>query len=1144
MNLFKPFVLLALLASFTLLNKVNAAALLRDNNDTIKTVHGNETVLKVLYANGKFKEIIRLKNELKHGKQEVFNSNGILLSEINYKQGLLCGAYNIYSNDGSIIEKKSFGCNPSKNKSWLEGKYLEYSGKNLITKGAYKDSLKEGKWQQYHNNGVIKSEQNYKQGQAVGEQKFYNNKGSLQYKNNLIEITEKGKKTTVKHGKFVAYHQTGQVSQEGNYEYDKKTGLWREYNQNGNLYKETFYKNGKVHGTNNSYTNTGALETKSEFYEEIEIDGKKLRNVFHGVRERYKGNGKIDSREYYDYGKKTGTWESYHANGNLRESNTYKHNLQTGKSIAYDEEGNKIYDVSYEIIKGDTSDISVKTGTELRWQKKVLVFETSYKNGKENALRKSYYPSDKLAQTQNIVDDLLQGESTEYYENGNIKSKRNYSSFITVSKEKKYNQVGWIWQYDEAGKITSKLFYDSLGNRVVHYSYHNGKLNQLFIDKVLELNYFPNGKLMSEKIISTTSMMPFARYYYMNGNIRKIGFQHAENQIYNTLHFKSDGTFNFASSSFYQKPDTLLPPQYLISSVSDAAGGELKANKFYADTIKNGTYTVFFNNGKVYAKMNFVNDLPHGDFVFFHPENGDTLLYAKFNNGLLHGPWLEKFGAKYVWQRGSYCNQKMCGTWVRNQTTGKAYEIRRYNSKTGQSAAITEFYPNGILRNYNDYESGAYESRDDQNNIISRSIVLDEAAKIVQGETYYPKSNQIKSKNIYKNKVQDGMSENYYISGKLQSKMPYINGKRNGTYIEYFENGNLKRKSNWEDDKLEGMGIVVNENGKIDTMYYHNNNLQVKPSAIPCSCIDTTHSINRGGFAPMLDGLLEYDKLQSYFPKYLIPVDSLNYRSIFYTGFQNSNGNSSGFSSLNLMMFKEFAFYLPFNQQIKLVFNPCITKGYVSRMEIGASYGIGNRNYTIVDFYPKKIALEFMKGPVKSNDKNYPNFKAFFETKNVSFQPEKKLSIEYKNQSNNCFVPAKIKDLIRVEVKKGDAFIFERYNSALFEKYQLKMSDAELDLFFGIVVADAAVQFDIYGPKGFESIDANSDFMLLGGEYACGVIKINCTKTENEVYVSNKNQSKFIVPDIRKALENKGFSRINFIYSVAEKQLLFTFYTE
>jgi hypothetical protein len=213
-------------------------------------------------------------------------------------------------------------------------------------------------------------------------------------------------------------------------------------------------------------------------------------------------------------------------------------------------------------------------------------------------------------------------------------------------------------------------------------------------------------------------------------------------------------------------------------------------------------------------------------------------------------------------------------------------------------------------------------------------------------------------------------------------------------------------------------------------------------------------------------------------------------------------------------------------------------------MEVSANYGIGNRNYTNVDFYPKKIALEFMKGPVKSNDKNHDNFKVILDTKNVSFNPEKKLELDIKTPENYCFTPAKIKDIIDINILKGKAYIFEKYNSAVFDRYQLKISEAELDLFFGVVVEKASVNIEIYGPKGYETIEANSDFMMLGGEFACGVIKINCTKNENEVYSTVANKNKFIVTDIREALEKKGFSRINFTYGVAEKQLWFTFYTE
>ena len=1117
----------------------NANAKNQNVADTLKTVSGKKTILKTFYSNGQAKEILKLKNNKKHGTQKKYSNNGVLQSQIIYKNGMLCGEYITYNAEGNIIEKKSYRCN--NNKSWLHGKYIEYAGKVLITKGTYKDSLKDGKWVQYHNNGQIKSECSYKKGQAIGEQIFYSNNGNIQYKNNLIEVTANGKTTSLKHGKFVSYHSNGQIGSEGNYEMDKKSGLWREYTQKGDLYRETFYKDGKVHGINNSYTIDGKIEQKSEFYEDIEINGKKYHHVFHGVKENYKGNGKLDRKEKYYYGKKEGTWESYHANGNVREIGTYKNNLQIGKALAYDEEGNKIFDVNYHIIKKDTLEISVKTGIELRWDKNILVFETNYIDGKEDGTRKSYLKSGKIASIMNFRDDLIQGENIDYYENGNIKTAKNYYSFYAVNNEKKYNTVGWSYNYSETGQLKSKSYFDSTGTVAVHYNYNNGKLLQFSVAKAIEVNYFPNGKVLSEKVVSQYSNMPFARYYYMNGNVRKISFQHAENLLYNTMHFTSNGKLNFVNGSFYNKPDTLLPAQYTISAILAAAHHQFMPHRFYTDSIKNGLYTLNYNNGKLFARMNFKDDLPEGEFVFYHPETNDTMLYAKFKNGYLNGPWLEKFGGKNVWQRGRYCNQKQCGTWTRNQISGKAYEIRGFHPKTGQANSIKEFYPNGNLKSYNQYDIGEYESRDESGYIISRTVALDTLRKINVSENYHPNSNILKSRNFYFNKIQDSISETYYASGKWQSKLTYKNGKRNGTYVEYFENGELKRKSNFEDDKLEGMAIVVTEKG-IDTLYYRNNNLQVKPAILPCACIDTTHSTSRNGFAPMLDHLVDYSTLESYIPKFLVPVDSLNYKSIFYTGFQNSNGRNNGFSSMNLMFFKELALMLPANEQIKLIFNPCITKGYVSRMEISANYGIGNREGTSINFKPKRIALEFLKGPVKSNDVNYKNFKAFFDTKYVEYNDREKLNITLNNSLSNCFVPALLKDMININIEDAKPLIFNPLNQFELNKYNIKLSEQEIESFFGIEASKATLK--IKYDKQKQHIIGKSDFLLLGGQFACGVIKISCIKNNNNTYASKLNTLNFNIDEVKKELNIKGFERLNFEYKETLEELWLTFFIE
>ena len=1111
--------------------------------DTIKNVSGEITEMKVLYNNGKTREIIRLKNSKLHGVQKSFNNKGILLSETEYNDGLLCGISKKYNNEGQLKEKKTYNCNLSKNSSWLDGAYAEYSNNKLISKGNYANNLKEGKWLTYFGNGKPNKIATYKNGLIVGKYREYQSSGKIAVKANYIEINTNGKFESVKHGEYQTFFNNGDVTSEGNYDRGKKTGMWIDYNTNGSLNKETFYKNDKIHGIKNTYTYAGKLELESQYYEEIEIEGKKLTNVYHGAKIIYGDNGMVKSKSFYNYGKKEGNWQTYYNNGKLSEDASYKNNLTVGKKITYDESGLKVLENSYEIIKKDTIEISVKSGPEMRWQKGILVFETAYIKGKEQGARKSYYASGNLLSIQNFEDDMLKGESIEYYENGNIKSIRNYYPNISADNSKKNTDVGYAKFMDEEDKLTSKIYYDSIGNIAARYIYNDNKLSQLIIENILELNYFPNGKLQSEKIVPKSGQPSFARYYYLNGNTRKISFQNAENLKVNTLHFKNDGKLYYTSGSYYNKADTLLASTSTVSTITAAAGYKIKPNNFYTDTIKNGNYVLLYNNGKVYARMGFKDDLPEGDFVFYHPETNDTMIYAHFKNGYLNGSYVEKFGGKNVWKRGSYCNQVRCGKWIENENSGKIYAIKKYNHKTGNSYASDEYYSNGKLKSSNNYQTESYESRDENGNIISKSYFIDTVRKLSVSENYFANTGKLKSKSFYLNKAQDSIAELYYESGKLQSKMPYSFGKRNGTYYEYFENGNLKRKSNYENDKLEGMAILVSDIG-VDTMYYRNNNLKVKPNAIACSCIDTTHSAARVGFAPSLNQLLDYNNLLSYIPNYLTPVDSLNYKSIFYTGFQNSNGYNSGFSAMNLMLFKEFAFKLPADEQIKLIFNPCITKGYISRMNVSASYGAGTRDNYSADFSPKRIALEFLKGPVKSDDINHKHFKAFFNAEGVEFTSKKELKIKSKENAESCFVPALLNNLLHIEVIKGEHYIFKTVYNYSLSRYEIKLSDAELNLFFGIMAKEAVVKLNINTPNGEQILKGNSDFMLLGGNFACGVVKINCVKNNDQTYTATANKINFTEAQIRKTLQEKGFSRINIKYAELSTELTFTFFTE
>ena len=250
------------------------------------------------------------------------------------------------------------------------------------------------------------------------------------------------------------------------------------------------------------------------------------------------------------------------------------------------------------------------------------------------------------------------------------------------------------------------------------------------------------------------------------------------------------------------------------------------------------------------------------------------------------------------------------------------------------------------------------------------------------------------------------------------------------------------------------------------------------------------------------------------------------------------------FCLFNFSVFKEFAFMLPSNEQIKLIFNPCITKGYVSRMQISANYGIGNRAYSSVEFNPKRIALEFLKGPVKSNDANYKNFKAFFDVKYIEYNEEEKLKITTNKPELNCFVPATLNNIIDIDIKKAKPLIFEPLNKFEIEKFTIKLSAQEIESFFGIIANDASITIDYNNDKGKHQIIGKSDYLMLGGQYACGVIQISCTKNNNNAFKSKQNQATFTIDELKKELISKGFERLNFDYKAVNEELWLTFFTQ
>lgn len=167
----------------------------------------------------------------------------------------------------------------------------------------------------YYPNGKIEYEDNYietKDGGKVknGAQKYYYENGQLKSEIHFVNGEFEGF--------FKEYYENGQLKQEGHYRSSKKSGIWKSYRENGQLALEMPYAedgSGFLNGISKTYED-GSLLKESVYKDDRKFEEKS-----------YYKNGQLHTDKYYnETGRSIGTWNDYFENGNLREQHIYDKN--------------------------------------------------------------------------------------------------------------------------------------------------------------------------------------------------------------------------------------------------------------------------------------------------------------------------------------------------------------------------------------------------------------------------------------------------------------------------------------------------------------------------------------------------------------------------------------------------------------------------------------------------------------------------------------------------------------------------------------------------------------------------------------------------------------------------------------------------
>jgi antitoxin component YwqK of YwqJK toxin-antitoxin module len=387
-------------------DKKNGCAITYDSLENVKeeffyidNVLQNEKV--EFYPNGKIKSITHYNDGKATGTTLEFDEKGNVITEIVYDDGFL--------------------------KSKKEINRLDENGKKI------------GYWREYYENGSLKSETNYNQGEVVGLQKIYDKKGRLkELKNfNIINGKSNGEDVELIQLYKEFYPNSHQPKLVGGFFNGMKQGMFRAYDQSGNIINGYIYKNDTIIGEGIILPDGTFDGHWKYFYSNgnLKSEGDYINGTKNGIWTFYYSDGKKQQVGKYKNEIPTGEWKWYYPNGNIRKIEYYKNGKLEGSQIEYDEQGN-------EIAKGDYYN-GVREGD---WFYHVGDYKETgqYTLGYKNGIWKSYYKNGKLAFIGLFDEGQPKGKHIYYHKNGVKKQVGKYQAGLKNGNWKTFNENGEV----------------------------------------------------------------------------------------------------------------------------------------------------------------------------------------------------------------------------------------------------------------------------------------------------------------------------------------------------------------------------------------------------------------------------------------------------------------------------------------------------------------------------------------------------------------------------------------------------------------------------------------------------------------------------------------------------------------------------
>ena len=431
--------------------------------------------------------------------------------------------------------------------------------------------------------------------------------------------------------------------------------LYRKYDKNGNLFIYTYAINGK--NTDKGYYSDGKLA----YILELKIL-KGQAPIPNGKYIEYYKNGQIKVQGNHKEGKRDGEFRVFLRNGKSAGSIFYKNGKIIKSTLVNSMKDNASFSLVTDINYNLNSHEIVTDEFPNQLLKQYFIFN---KNGLLDGESRQYYEEGDIKSISPFKNNVADGVFISYYQNGNIKEKHIY---------KNGNKEGEGIFYYENGKLEEKYFMKNgkLDGEAINY-FEDGKIRnksifkdgvlleeEIYKDNEIRKNTFKNGEIVQQDIYSKNKILKAKKFLLENGKMKIISYY--ENGNKQEEIFVMNELFDGDAFAYYPS-------------------GKLKEKDFFKNGKREGEAIIYYENGNVKQKSLFKNNKREGDLSMYYP-SGKLLQTEKYVNGKEEGEVIEYYESGAIKEKAYFINDKQEG------------EHLFYDEKGNLTK--TEIYKNGI----------------------------------------------------------------------------------------------------------------------------------------------------------------------------------------------------------------------------------------------------------------------------------------------------------------------------------------------------------------------------------------------------------------------------------------------------------------